>query len=149
MTVFVDKQHSLLPLATLLSAQALPGAGAFVTGSASIPRGTKLVTFWISYTRGAVGGFPAFRASSRASSSVAWRRMPLVDQSSFVAAAPNASENFYQEELRGPVPSGAAAIGYSLTFEVSANAAQIALEVAEVGVVGTPGTVEVAWTGAG
>lgn len=149
MTVYVDQQHSLLPLRVFLASQVLPNAGAFVAGDESVPRGTKYVTFWITYTRGGANGSPVFRASSRPSAASAWGRMPLVDKSSFATAAPNASENFYQEDHNGPAPADATPVTYDLTFELPSNATEVQLEVAELGAVGTPGTVLVNWTGAG
>ena len=149
MTVFVDQQHSLLPLAALFASQALPAAGAFVAESAAVPRGTKYVTFWVTYTRGGAGGAPVFRASSRPSSASSWARVPLVDKGSFAAATPNASEDFYQEDHNGPAPADGDPVTYDLTFELPANANAVQLEVAELGAVGTPGTALVNWTGAG
>lgn len=149
MTLYVDQKHSLIALTALLVSQALPAAGAFVAAVASVPRGTKYVTFWISYTRGAAGGAPVFRASSRPSSASAWARMPLVDKTSLTTAAPNASEDFYQEDHDGPAPADGNAVSYDLTFELPSNATAVQLEVAELGAVGTPGTVVVNWTGAG
>lgn len=148
MTVYVDQKHSLIALADFLDT-ALPGAGAFVAGQIDVPRGTRYVTFWISYTRGGAGGSPVFRASSRPSGASAWARMPLVDPSSLVTAAPNASQNFYQEDHNGPAPADGNPITYDLTFELPMNTTTVQLEVAELGAVATPGTVLVQTTGAG
>lgn len=148
MTVYVDQKHSLIALADFLDT-VLPGGGAFVVGNADVPRGTKYVTFWVSYTRGAVGGAPVFRASSRPSPTATWKRMPLVDCSSFAIAEPNASQNFYQEDLNGPVPDTDAPTTYELTFKVPSNNVGVQLEVAERGVLGAPGTIFVEMTGAG
>ena len=148
MTVYVDQKHSLIALADFLDTT-LPAAGAFVTGNADVPRGTRYVTFWISYTRGAAGGAPVFRASSRPSPTATWKRMPLVDQSSLAPSPPNASQNFYQEDHNGPVPGTGDPNAYDLTFRVPSNTVGVQLEVAERGVPATPGTILVEMTGAG
>lgn len=134
---------------SLIASAALPDAGAFAVGQTSLPGGTKRVTAWITYTRGAAGGFPAIRASTRPSLTSSWYRTPILDLSSFAAAAPEGRENFYQEELLGPIPADANPIRYELTFVLPANAAQFQLELAERGVPGTPGTAAVDWTGDG
>jgi len=139
----------LIGLQTLIASAALPLLSAFTPGVADLPPGTKRVTCWITYTRGAAGGYPAFRASSRPVASGAYHRTPILDLSSFAAAAPNGAMNFYLEQLLGPIPADAAAITYELTFLIPANAVQFQLEVAELGVPATPGTVAVNWTGDG
>ncbi len=144
----------VLGLSTLLASAALPAAGAFTSGDALLQAGAKRVTTWITYTRGAVGGYPAFRALSQPMPSATvptpgFYRVPILDLSSFAAAAPEGMENFYMEELLGPAPADASPIAYELTWVLPANAAIFRLQVAERGVVGTPGTIEVLWTGDG
>lgn len=144
----------VLGLSTLIAAAALPGAGAFATGDASVMPGTKRVTTWITYTRGAAGGYPAIRAWSKPMPSASvpapgFYRVPILDLASFAPAAPEGRENFYLEELLGPIPADGNPINYELTWVLPANAAIFRLQLAERGVVGTPGTVAVLWTGDG
>lgn len=144
----------VLGLSTLIASAALPAAGAFASGDASLQAGAKRVTTWIRYTRGAAGGYPAIRASSQPPPSAAvpapfFCRVPILDLSSFAAAAPEGMENFYLEELLGPAPADANPVAFELTWVLPANAAIFRLEIAERGVVGTPGTAEVLWTGDG
>jgi hypothetical protein len=139
----------VLGLQVLLAEQALPAAGAFVNANATVPIGTKRVTFWITYTRGAAGGYPAIRISTRVSSVQDFHRVIILDLSSFAASGPIGIENFYVEELLGPAPGDGNPLRYELTIVMPANAQEFEFQIAERGVTLTPGTVSVGWSGDG
>lgn len=142
-----------MPPASYLAAQALPAAGAFTAIQAKqIPVGSKRLTAWIQYTRGAVGGFPRFQMTWHAPTGAVpspldtpQGRTIVLDLGSFAAAAPNATTNAYEEQLNGPVPS-ADPLSYELTFSVPPYVSGFDLQCAEAGVVGTPGTIKVDFT---
>lgn len=130
---------------TLIPSGALPAWPTFTAPAPTAgPAGSKRVTFWVTYTRGAAGGFPVFRVSASYPGGASFR-IPLVDQASFLAANPNAVLKFYMEELEGPVPADGLPIKYELTFLLPANGNAF-LAVAERGVPATPGTIEVEYT---
>lgn len=131
-----------------LDSQVLPAAGVFTSQLfQTIPNGTKQVTFWVTYTRGAAGGFPAFR--TQWSNGVEQGFDMVEDVASLAVANPIASTNVYQHEILGPAPSSNTAIVYPLVFSVPDNTTSIRLIAAERGVPGTPGTILVALTGSG
>jgi hypothetical protein len=129
-----------------LASQELPAAGAFTAQALqSIPQGTKRVTYAVTYTRGAAGGFPVFR--HEASNGTETMRSVLQNDGSLVVTQPDGRVNVQLEELAGPQPADGTAITYELTYVLGANITATRLLVAEAGVVGTPGTIAVARTG--
>lgn len=136
--------------AAAIGSQVLPLLSADVTGAPAVPAGTKRISFWVTYTRGAAGGYPGIRVAYRnTGSGVRDYQAPIVDLASFAAAAPLADVNFYQEELKGPIPASDAPIYYELTFDLPANTVAVILKVRELGVPATPGTIAVDWTADG
>lgn len=126
----------------------LPGAGAFTNPLfASVPIGTKRVTFWVTYTRGGVGGFPAFRAQW--SNGVEEANEAVEDLSSLVVAQPIGTINVYEHEMLGPIPGNATPLVYPLVFDVPDGTSGVRLIAAERGAIATPGTVLIALTGSG
>lgn len=146
-----EPQNFVIDATPYLASQELPAAGAFTTTQTkAVPLGTKRVTFWVTYTRGAAGGYPLFRPYFfGGSGGTVQGRLAVLDLSSFAAAAPEGTTNFYLETLRGPAPADDLAIRFQLTFELPAYASFIDLFCAEGGAVGTPGTIEVDYTGQG
>jgi hypothetical protein len=145
----------VVPLADHITSTVLPGAGSFlgpnVAGSPlNLTPGTKRVTFWITYTRGAAGGYPAFRVFvNNNTTGGATFHIPVLDFASFVAAAEEGTTKFYCEELEGPPPPDANPLSYELTYTLPANARHVEIQVAERGVVGSPGTIVVKTTADG
>lgn len=142
----------VIPRTVEQASAALPGAGAFTSQAFSvIPLGTRRVTYWITYTRGAAGGFPALRAEvSNGTDQVNFHVLnaaSLLPGTGTPVTSDFASLNFYREELLGPVPPDASAIDYELTFEVPPGTTGIRLLAAERGVTATPGTAAWAFTG--
>lgn len=138
----------VIPRTVQLATPALPLGGVFTAQpNTVIPLGTKRITYWITYTRGAAGGFPAFRAEWFNGTEQA--NNTILDSGSLVPVQPFAEANFYQEELLGPAPATAAAIVYELTFEVPPGTIGARLLAAEQGATGSPGTITIAMTGSG
>jgi hypothetical protein len=138
----------LIGRSTHLVSQVLPPAGAFTNQAFSaVPSGTKSITFWVTYTRGAVGGFPAFRAQWSNGTETATEAVE--DLGSLVVAQPFADVSFYEQTLLGPIPADGNPITYPLVFSIPDNTTSVRLIAAERGVTATPGTVAIALTGSG
>ena len=131
-----------------LTSQALPAAGAYTPAqSLGVPVGTKRIAFWISYTRGAAGGFPVFRPQFQGNGvGIAMSANTVLDLSSFGTAGEFGTAKFYAEKLEGPPPSDDNELTYQLTFEVPPFTTIVELLAAEAGVVGTPGTIAIRYT---
>lgn len=128
-----------------LAAGALPAAGAFTAQAAyAIPSGLGEITAWVTYTRGAAGGFPIFH--------VMWGNGTETGQdvnidSAVTVTQPQGRQNVYEQELAGPQPSGAGAITYAVAIRVPRGATAFQMLAAEAGVTGTPGTIAIAIAG--
>lgn len=124
----------------------LPAAGVFNTPAfTAVPIGTKRVTFWVTYTRGAVGGFPALRAQW--SNGVERANEAVEDIASLAVTQPIGSVNVYQHEILGPIPADGTAIVYPLVFAVPDGTTSVRLIGAERGIPATPGRLAVTLTG--
>lgn len=134
-----------------LASQALPAAGAFTAlQTKAVPLGAKRVTYFVSYSRGAAGGYPIFRPYSFAGSGgTVQGRSVVLDLSSFAAVGQEGATKFYVEELKGPPPDADGPLLYKLTFLLEPYTTFIDLQVAEGGAPGTPGTIAINFTGEG
>jgi hypothetical protein len=135
---------SRVPRVEHLASAALPAAGAFTSQSAySIPSGAQFVTCWVSYTRGAVGGYAKLRAllGNGTEEGIA----PVVDPT-ITASQPYGQTPIYPNELIGPQPQDGSAVIWLVTFDVRGGATTFRLLAAELGVTGTPGTCAIALT---
>jgi hypothetical protein len=110
-----------------IASQVLPAAGAFLTPAwQPIPKGTTRVTYWVTYTRGAAGGFPRFEA--HVSNGVDDAREIIQDDSTLATAQPNGRISMLLEQLDGPQPDDGSAITYRLTYErIEASVTQVRL----------------------
>lgn len=128
-----------------VASQVLPAAGAFLTPEwQDIPKGTTRVTYWVTYTRGAAGGY--LRSEAHYSNGSEDSREVIIDPT-LVTSQPNGRLPLLLEQFEGPQPADGNAITYALTYEgLPAATRQVRLLVAEAGVTGTPGTVAVALT---
>lgn len=128
-----------------LASAALPAAGAFTTQTATVlAAGIRRVTYWFKYTRGAAGGFPVVQVTF--GNGIDNAVLGVGDANTLVVTQPTALFNVYQMQQAGPQPSGAAAIEWCWTYPVPANATSVRAQAAELGVVGTPGTMQIAIT---
>ena len=139
-----------LPRTVHLAAQVLPAAGAFTSQAfVVLPPGTRELIYWITYTRSpGTTGAPVFDAQWSSGLTSADETSELVlDEGSFVAAAPLGTANVYVARILGPVPSTDAALEYVMSYIVPYGAARFRLRCAEIGDVADPGTIEVFVTG--
>jgi hypothetical protein len=121
---------------------ALPAAGAFTNPSAyTIQAGIRYVTFWITYTRGAAGGFALLKVLF--SNGTEEGNDIVIDQSVTVAQ-PFGTQPIYEQVIQAPAPADANPIVFVLPVKVAVGSTNVRLLAAEGGVVGTPGTMAIA-----
>lgn len=138
----------IIPRIIHLASAALPAAGAFTAQTLfDVPPGMTDLTFYVTYTRGAVGGFPAFRLQT--GNGIELSRPTLIDGSSLAIVQPDGTVTLAMAELVGPTPSGAGAIDFTLEYCIKQGVTQLRLTAAEAGVEGTPGTMQITLTGGG
>jgi hypothetical protein len=120
---------------------ALAGSGAWSTPTAyDIPDGAQFVTAWITYTRGASGGYPGVRivlGNGTDEGDV------LTVDPNITSSLPYGKQTGYATELLGSQPQDASAITFCITIDVRGGATKLKVLLAEVGVTGTPGTAAV------
>lgn len=124
-----------------ITSSTLPAAGAFTSQSlAAIPEGHTRVTYVVTYTRGADGGFPLLRVKWGNGSDI-FHSIVTVKQSVPVGAF--ARRTILLEELQGPAPVDGTPITFEIPMRVPTGATTCQLIAAEGGVVGTPGNIEI------
>lgn len=130
----------------LIASQVLPAAGAPTSEAfAVLTAGAfRRLSYWISYTRGAAGGYPVYYPQWSNGTDDA--NELLLDQTSLVVTAPVGKVNLYQEALVGPAPDNDNPLVQVIQFEVPAYATGARILVAEEGDTVNPGTIAVAWT---
>jgi len=143
---FTDRRLTLdQPSSTLVElypSAALPAAGAFDDPDwLELPLGARFVLVGINYTGGAAGGSYTLRPQWGFDES-ALGFSSMTSEGSVVAAEPYATRKAYAEQVLGPVV-GAAEHALATDFRVPAGARLFRLLKAEVGAVGTPGTIRV------
>lgn len=132
-------------LITHLPMIALALTGAFTTQAFAVMPGIKRVTYWVTYIRGAVGGFPALRAQ--------WNNgvdnsIELVqDLTSLVVVPPIGTTNIYRQELLGPAPTDVTPIIFPLVFIAPDQVVGARLLAAERGIPATPGQIQISISG--
>jgi hypothetical protein len=137
-----------IPRTAYLALQALPGAGGQLCGGTfEYPWGTEVITFYISYEGASATGSPQFEVEI--GNGVELCRTIVVDSSSLAIVQPNASVDFYLEQLDGPVPGDEVTICYILRVCPKMGERTIRLCIREVGDEDNPGTIEVFLTGGG
>lgn len=85
----------------ILTPQALPAAGAFLTSDEVFVGGARFVSLGVQYTRGAVGGLPRLEPD--------WLNEELA---TFEQATDQSGTDISLQFRDGPIPSGAGAIRY-------------------------------------
>lgn len=127
-----------------MASAALPAAGGYTANAAyAIPDGAQFVTLYCTYTRGAAGGYPKFRCDlgNGTETAVVQTLDPTI-----TVAQPSGGQLAYNSEIAGPKPQDANPLVFALEYAVRGGATTIALQAAEVGVTGTPGTLAIALT---
>lgn len=128
-----------------LASQTLPGAGAFTAQAAfNVPSGVGEITFWVTYTRGAAGGFAnlqiLFGNGTEEGNDVVLNTAVTVVQ-------PFGTQQIFEQIIEAPHPAAAGAINFVVATRVPRGATTIRMLAAEAGVVGTPGTIAIALAG--
>lgn len=125
---------------TVRASAALAAAGAYDAAPTTITLGAAtLAELRWTYTRGIAGGQCKFKIDvSDASGGTYYDR--TIDQGTLTITAGEAVTNLYTAAKAPPVPAGAGAESRSYLFDVS-TAAFLQVSFAEVGNIGTPGTV--------
>lgn len=123
----------------------LPAGGAWTDQAPfTIPSGIRHVTFYITYTRGATGGYPLLR--------LLWgngteeTQSTLIDSDFTTLSTVASSQDMYLNDLKGPVPTNSNPIHFTLETGVPGGATTVRLLASEGGVVGAPGTVSISLT---
>jgi hypothetical protein len=129
------------PLVAHLASGALPGAGGFTSQAfTTIEEGITEVSFVVTYTRGAAGGFALLRPQwSDGSKTIS----PTTVNKTPESVNGYARRRLYLEELQGIAPDDANALSFDVSFGVPRTATGVRLLAAEGGAVGTPGTIEI------
>lgn len=134
-----------IPRVAHLASAALPAAGAFTSQTAyAIPDGVRGVAFYVTYTRGAVGGYPKARLMIGNGKE---EGPPLLLDGTITSSAPYGQRAAYIDEIKpGPTPADGSAITYVIYWTVTAGETTIRLLLAEAGVTATPGTAAIGLT---
>lgn len=142
-----------IPRTIHLASAALPAAGAFTSQDFfDLPIGIESLIYYITYTRGAVGGRPLFRTEwgnvlTDPGGGEETRDIIIDGATGITIATPNARFDFLQSEPRGPIPADGAAIDYILRCgNITGGYRKTRLLMAEIGVAATPGTAQITLT---
>lgn len=127
------------PRSVQLASAALPAAGAFTNQAAyAIPSGIGEISYWLTYTRGAMGGF-AYAVPLWGNGTEEGHEI-ILDQSSLTTAQPVGNVRVLEQQIECPHPADGNPIVIVLAFRVPRGATTGRLLLAEGGAVGTPGT---------
>jgi hypothetical protein len=127
-----------------LSEQVLPFGGSYTNQLAyHIPSGIREMVFYVTYRRGAPGGFPLLRLML--GNGVDEVRSTMIDVN-FNPLGPVSYQNLYQNDLIGPVPDSDDPITFNVQISVAGGIKTARLLVSESGMVGSPGTIYVTLT---
>jgi hypothetical protein len=126
-----------------LASQALPAAGAFTSQAAyTVPEGVTGLTFWITYTRGAIGGQPALKLlqgnGTEEGPNLLTTGVSTPGNSVLALQATRIRETL------GPAPTDGNPLTYCLEVELDPGVTTVRLVAAEHGVTATPGTIAIA-----
>jgi hypothetical protein len=124
----------------------LPPSGGFTNQPYFvIPKCVRKVAFYVTYTRGAPGGFVVVRLMW--GDGVTESQETLLDLATFTNE-PLSSQNTYLQEMNGPTPSDGNPISFVIEGIVPGGAKTARLIAAEKGVPGAPGIVGITLTAA-
>ena len=116
----------------------LPSTGSQTSQSKfCIPDGVKNVTFYITYARGAIGGFASLQL--RWGNGIEESNETLIDHN-VTLSEPSASQNLYLQTMNGPTPVSGLPITFILETTVPGGATTVRLLASEGGVPGAPGS---------
>jgi len=123
----------------------LPAGCAYTTQPQyPIPTGVRHVTFYVTYTRGAPGGFPTFK--------LLWGngteeiQETTLEQCERNATSFSVTQSLFVQNLDGPAPSDGLPVSFSLETTVPGGANRVRLVAAEKGLCGIPGSLGITLT---
>lgn len=129
----------------------LPAAGAYTDQQyTDLPVEIEKVAFYVEYTPAAAGGQPIFRLEWQTVPQVSQLGLPpgpgfrelIIDGSSLVTGDPDATVRSYQAQVIGPLDA-AGSTKYVLSCCCPPATRSVRLLIAENGVPGSPGTIDV------
>ncbi len=127
-----------------LDKQFLPPSGNFTNQAPYvIPAGIRHVTFYITYTYGAPGGYALLRLIWGNGTEEA--QQTLID-TDITIVQPNSLQNTLLQDLEGPIPSTTAPVSFMIEASVPGGATTVRLIAAEGGIPGAPGTIGITLT---
>ena len=112
-----------------------------------IPEGIRNVTFYMTYTRGAAGGYPEYQLLW--SNGVEETQETMIDMDFQVLSPSTVSQDMFLQNLSGPVPDTDDPMNSIFHVCVPGGATCVRLVAAEKGVTGAPGTLGITLTAAG
>ncbi len=128
-----------------LTTQTLPISGSFTDQPAyQIPNQVRKVSLYVTYRRGAVGGFAVLR--------LLWGNGTDETQSTLINAdflqvnGQSSAQELFLNDLRSPVPQGSDPINFLIETTVPGGSRTVRLLAAEGGVPGAPGVITVTLT---
>ncbi len=128
-----------------LSQQVLPNFGIFTNQTYfQIPSGIKRITFYITYSRGDVGGQPVFH--------LLWGNgteeiiETILDTDLEFTSTTTANQGLYLQDLYGPTPVDSNPVSFILYATVPGGSTTVRLTAAEKGNVQSPGTILITLT---
>jgi hypothetical protein len=110
----------------------------------SIPEGIRNISFYTTYTRGAVGGYPKFKLLW--GNGVEETQETMVDMNFAVLSPSTVAQDMYLQNLTGPVPDTDDPVNSILHVCVPGGATTVRLLACEEGVPANPGTIGVTLT---
>lgn len=136
-----------VPRTVHLSQGVLPASGVFTSQPAfPIPVGVSRITFYITYTRGAPGGYAAFRLFwGNGTEEV---QETILDTDMFVAQ-PQGFQSLVLQDLSGPAPSDGSPVNFTLYASIPGGVKTVRLVAAERGMPVLPGSAKIVLTGTG
>jgi hypothetical protein len=133
-----------IPRTVHLLTQVLPPSGNWTNQPPYlIPDCIKKICFYITYSRGAPGGYALLR--------MLWgngtdeTQQTLIDLD-FTAQQPNSFQNMYLQDLEGPIPQTSAPVNFMVEVSVPGGCTTVRLVASEGGVPGAPGSIGITLT---
>lgn len=136
-----------IPRVVHLPVQTLPISGAWTNQAVyAIPERIRQMTFYVTYTRGAAGGYPHFKLLW--GNGVEETQETMIDMNYEVLPTSTAVQNMYLQNLDGPIPNTDAPVNSILHVCVPGGATTVRLLAAEEGQPGAPGSAGITLTAA-
>ena len=126
----------------------LPASGSFTDQTRyKIPDAIRNITFYMTYTRGADGGYPIYQLLW--SNGVEETQETMIDMDFTILSPSSVSQDMFLQNLSGPVPDSNNPMNSIFRVCVPGGATSVRLIAAEKGIIGTPGILGITLTAAG